>query len=788
MARALEEKRRSRDLPDSATLDRLRDWIASRQLLQDERAERVFRRAIGPLTIFFVFLLCAVALVNSYNLYRDTYDRAHELMEARKALVAGEISYAIAVAVDPYDPAATNFATRAQALLDRVIADHIDEPVAAYLLIGTGDRVIAETSPIGSFHNERLIDLFSDAQHLIVFPDSAGSATLTLDDGREMMASYHSVEGPFSGLAVLMPTESVTDLWQERASMVTTTLMTAVMVLLLLGVAFHWQNNQMRSNTLRFMAARKRFETALKRGHCGLWDWDVARGRIYWSASMAELLGHPPRDMLMSFGQLQERLHPDDRSVLQITESLLSGESKAIDHTFRIKKNDGAWLWVRARAELAADRDADQGLSLVGIAIDVSEQKQLAEASRRADARLRDAIEAISEAFILWDANNRLVMCNRKYRELYGLTQEQTAPGTRYREIAEQGKQLTIESSDIIEHRGDGGRSFEAQLQDGRWLHVNERRTKDGGFVSVGTDITKLKRHETRLMESERALLATIADLRRSRQALERQAHQLVELADRYASEKTRAEMANRAKSEFLANMSHELRTPLNAIIGFSEMMENESFGPLGSAKYSEYVQDIRSSGHHLLDVIGDILDMSKIEAGRYRIDFEDIDFTDLAEDSIRMMEVKAGDKALAFEIDVAPGLRLTGGRRPLKQILLNILSNAVKFTPPEGRIRVRIRQVADAVLISVSDSGIGIPRHALDKLGRPFEQVENQYIKSHQGSGLGLAISKSLTEMHGGRLRISSREDNGTQVSIRLPVTQPVGAPDTLPADETAA
>ena len=162
------------------------------------------------------------------------------------------------------------------------------------------------------------------------------------------------------------------------------------------------------------------------------------------------------------------------------------------------------------------------------------------------------------------------------------------------------------------EGQSPGARTFEAQLDDGRWLHISERRTKDGGYVSVGTDITNIKRHEEKLMDSEKRLMATVADLRHSQQKLERQAEEVADLAEKYAEEKTRAEEANQAKSKFLANMSHELRTPLNAIIGFSEIMESGMFGPLGSDKYREYCHDIHQSGQYLLDVINDILDMSR--------------------------------------------------------------------------------------------------------------------------------------------------------------------------------
>src|SRR4029077_21228401 len=171
-----------------------------------------------------------------------------------------------------------------------------------------------------------------------------------------------------------------------------------------------------------------------------------------------------------------------------------------------------------------------------------------------------------------------------------------------------------------------GARTYEARLGDGRWLQINERRTKDGGDVSVGTDILALQRHAEQLMESERRLLSTVANLLKSRKTLELQAKQLADLAEKYLEQKAEAETANRAKSEFLANMSHELRTPLNAIIGFAELMHQETFGALGSPKYAGYCSDIRQSGQYLLGVISDVLDMSRLESGRVRLqrtDFE---------------------------------------------------------------------------------------------------------------------------------------------------------------------
>jgi two-component system cell cycle sensor histidine kinase PleC len=333
------------------------------------------------------------------------------------------------------------------------------------------------------------------------------------------------------------------------------------------------------------------------------------------------------------------------------------------------------------------------------------------------------------------------------------------------------GRKPTLRSQVASEGQIPGARTFEARLDDGRWLHISERRTKDGGYVSVGTDITTIKRHEQKLMDSEKRLMATVCDLQRSQQALERQTQELADLAEKYAEEKTRAEEASQAKSKFLANMSHELRTPLNAIIGFSEMMGAGMFGPLGPDKYREYCSDIHQSGQYLLEVINDILDMSKIEAGRIRLEHEEIALEAFLNDSMRVVSTRAKDKKLNLVADVSRGVRLRADHRLLKQIVLNLLSNSVKFTPEGGRVVIRGRARGAGVTIAIADSGIGIPRDALAKLGRPFEQVESQLTKSHQGSGLGLAIAKSLTELHDGTMRIRSRLGRGTIVLLRLPL-----------------
>ena len=216
-------------------------------------------------------------------------------------------------------------------------------------------------------------------------------------------------------------------------------------------------------------------------------------------------------------------------------------------------------------------------------------------------------------------------------------------------------------------NQAPGARTFEAQLDDGNWLHISERRTKDGGYVSVGTDITRIKEHEQKLVDNDLRLRATVIDLKRSQAELERQAVELADLAEKYSEEKNRAEEANQTKSKFLANMSHELRTPLNAIIGFSEIMESGMFGTLGSEKYQEYCHDILTSGHYLLEVINDILDMSKIEAGRMKLDMEQLDLSKTLAESLRVVSGRADDKHLTLDADIDEH-HLGGGRSPRGQ------------------------------------------------------------------------------------------------------------------------
>jgi len=235
------------------------------------------------------------------------------------------------------------------------------------------------------------------------------------------------------------------------------------------------------------------------------------------------------------------------------------------------------------------------------------------------------------------------------------------------------------------------------------------------------------------------------------------------------------AEAANRAKSEFLAVMSHELRTPLNAILGFSEMFKQQMMGPLGSPKYLEYAGDINDSGRHLLAIINDILDLAKAESGKLELAESSFDLNAEIEATLRMCQPKADENHIKIEFSPAKsGLHIFADERLVRQVALNIISNAIKFTPVGGRVTIDVRVERDTgATLSITDTGIGIAAKDLDRVLRPFEQVESALSRRHGGTGLGLPYSKRVIEIHGGTLKLSSQVNQGTTVRVDLPASR---------------
>ena len=723
--------------------------------------EAVFRRAIPILTVIFILVIAAYRSAALVGAYEETEVTARDTL----SLIATTVAADLGAAPDLTTGAAEALQTALdQTLPPRAVAD------GRQILFADDAGTILASAPVRPDLEGRTLNaLLGESQPLTIFGARAGVLELTLTDGSDAIATVRHLPDARGMIALVQPTEAVFANWRRSLSANATLFACTSGVILVLVYAFFAQSTRAREADTIYGATRARIDTALLRGRCGLIDWDLARGRMFWSASMYDILGREPRDELLGFHEVSTLVHPEDGDLFALADGILASGGGTVDRTLRLAHADGRWVWLRIRAELVAEATGGSP-HLIGIAVDITEQKILAERSATADLRLRDGIETISEAFVLWDADNRLVICNSKYQQLHELPDEAIVEGTPYAAVMKHASLPIVTTQIPTDGRPEeGARSYEAQLADGRWLQINERRTKDGGFVSVGTDITALKRHEERLMESERRMRATVADLRQSRQKLESQARQLVELAEKYAEEKTRAEEANRAKSEFLANISHELRTPLNAIIGFSEIMQQGMFGSLGSEKYVEYCSDIHHSGNYLLGVINDILDMSRIEAGQLDLSVEAVDVEEVVGEATRIMGASASEKGILVAAGITPNLKLNVDRRAMKQILLNLLSNAVKFTPPGGRVTVRARAEHGGIVLAVEDTGIGIPKKEISRLGQPFVQVENQFTKSHKGSGLGLAIARSLIHLHGGRMEIQSEVGVGTVVTVHM-------------------
>jgi two-component system cell cycle sensor histidine kinase PleC len=541
----------------------------------------------------------------------------------------------------------------------------------------------------------------------------------------------------------------------------------ALMAPLIIGCALAWllmvQIGKAEKAQKAHAETERRFRLAVEAARCGIWEWDLGEDKMFMSDVTGAILGWGGGGVAGGV-EIIDRIAPEHRD--RVRQTLEQARTYgAFDVSFRVPDRNGRSAWIDARGQAVGEAGAEGFGRIIGVMMDVTDERITQARAQAAEIRLRDAIDSVSEAFVLWDRSGRLLMCNKSYRSFFALEPRLLKPGAA-RDAVNRFVRLAIKA----EHPGqDGARGVrEAEMNDGRWLQISERRTAEGGLVMTAADITAIKlQDEARRLNEEK--------LREVVETLENSQIQLADLARKYEAEKIRAEGANRAKSEFLANMSHELRTPLNAINGFSEIMVGEMFGPLGDKRYKEYAGDILASGQHLLALINDILDMSKIEAGKMNLKFEPMSLEEVVEDAVRLVHNRAEQTGLTLKVELPPLPEIEADYRALKQVLLNILSNALKFTPHGGEVTVsaQLRRdgLGERVRVAVTDTGIGISAEDLARLARPFEQIESQHSKTQQGTGLGLALTKSLVEMHDGALELTSTPGVGTTVSFTLPL-----------------
>lgn len=424
---------------------------------------------------------------------------------------------------------------------------------------------------------------------------------------------------------------------------------------------------------------------------------------------------------------------------------------------------DGRWLLVHEQRTVTG--------GTVGIGTDIT-------AIKHAERQLYDAIESISDGFVLYDKDERLVLSNSKYRELYKEITDHLKPGATFSEILKASIQRdTIDLDqqflddwlqERIEQFRKGSGSTETRLANGRWVRNTERRTSDGGVVGIRTDITTLK-------EQQEALRRNIADLEAAKRQVEQQSFRMRELADRFAQEKERAEEGSRAKSEFLAMMSHEIRTPMNGVLGTIGLLQNTEL----TKHQHKLVSTARESAEHLLTLINDILDFSKLEAGRIDLEHIDFDLPHLIESAISMMNPRAVMKGLHMtsEVPLDTPRFLKGDPGRLRQVLFNLAGNAIKFTDKGGiKLIVDTERLDDGrynLTVKVSDTGIGIPADKIDRMFGKFSQADSSIARRFGGTGLGLAISKQLVELMDGEIGVTSEEGKGSTFWFTLPLDE---------------
>ncbi|MDY0873472.1 PAS domain-containing protein [Dongia rigui] len=512
----------------------------------------------------------------------------------------------------------------------------------------------------------------------------------------------------------------------------------------------------MRRGELALRDKEYQLEAAHHLARLGYWSWliepqddsGIIKSAI-WSKEAATISGidSASAEAAMLDGSFEHRFpHPDDRlRLMRALAELRDGRRQSYDLDYRLRRPDGSEIWLRSLAENIKD---DQGrvVGAFGVIQDISERKN-------AEAGLRRAHQSLANAQRISHVGNWArviatgeVTCSDEVYRIFGLEPGRTPfsvdlmlsyvhPEDRQRLIEDMERTVANPAPFQIEHR--------VVLADGSIKVVRQQ-----GEAQLDSD-GKLVRLE--------GIILDITDLKAREQALNQA--------------RIRAEMADRAKTEFLANMSHELRTPLNAVIGFSDVLAQQIMGPIPAA-YAESIDAIRSSGRHLLEIIGDLLEMSRIESGdRYLQEFP-FDVKAAIHDTARHFTAQAQRDGIALSVDETGRLPdLVGEERAFKQVLGNLLSNALKFTPRHGRVTITATSDADAgLLVAVSDTGKGIDPKLLPQLGKPFAQGESSLSRRYGGVGLGLAISRRLMHMHGGRLEITSAPGAGTRVIMIFP------------------
>jgi len=444
---------------------------------------------------------------------------------------------------------------------------------------------------------------------------------------------------------------------------------------------------------------------------------------------------------------LHNHIHPDDYDFfLWSAQWVLNGNRR--HQTIQLRWARARGRWAKVYATLASE---------TGETISVTFHPDEIEHAHRAEAQIRRVVEGSAQGIIV-RTNTEVLYANDAFAHMIGFPSVREMQAHTEAEMAA-GRDPHMTAAIHPDDRAIVAEHMRRRLAGEEVVSNYEFRLVriDGTVMWVDTRAALVN------WDGKPASLSWMSDINH-RKAMEQE----------LIHSKEQAEFANRTKTEFLANMSHELRTPLNAIIGFAEVIKDEMFGPIGIARYADYAKDIHNSGKHLLDLINDILDLSKLEAGKLELREEEVSLRRTVEECMTLIRNRADKSEVRLATEIEPRIGgLRGDERAIKQVMLNLLSNAVKFTPAGGTVTTRLQRVPEGVAISVSDTGIGMSEAEIKVALSVFGQVDSKIARQHRGTGLGLPISKSLIELHGGRLDIASTPGEGTTMTAVFPASR---------------
>tara|TARA_B100000927_G_scaffold142170_1_gene114647 strand:+ start:423 stop:2273 length:1851 start_codon:yes stop_codon:yes gene_type:complete len=503
--------------------------------------------------------------------------------------------------------------------------------------------------------------------------------------------------------------------------------------------------------------------------------WDVKNKKIYMSNKCFSLSKIKSMNSV-SFEEFVSRVQTKDINFYQLANRAIQGKIDQIEASFRYQTNI-ANKWFKLKGRLMNNTRGNPYIS--GLLIDVTHDRNQEINTQRLHRTLNEVIDSLPLSFVLWNSKSQLVMCNSKYRDFYSLPPSVTKSGTSKSEII----QLSMKSLVEIDIQKDPDNSLpglisqqEIQLRDKRWILKTEIKTGAGYIASMALDISNQKMSQQDLLNNENELINKVEELDNLRRKQDIQSKQLIELTERYSSERDNIEELENNKSKFLLNMSHELRTPLNAIIGFSDFLKNQVIDD--PDKIKEYAQDIYESGNELLGIISNIESMTSLEKEDVKINKKSQKINTIVDEVLADFRADIIDKNINVKNHFDFRENLFCNETAIRQIITNILSNAIKYNKDGGTISINNNVQNGWLNLEIADNGHGMTNEEIDIIFKPFNKSRRSNIINQEGSRLGLPIASTLVQIHDGNIDIKSAPGKGTCVTISVPLISHESAP----------